>query len=244
MSKTALVLLHGFCENNSLWDPIIPALTFDGEIITPNLPGFGNTHLKSIDFNLTDIATSIYNGLIAAGVNNCICIGHSLGGYVTLALKDKYPDFVIKMGLLHSTAYPDSIEKKDIRNKLIAFLDRHPASSFLSTFAPSLFSEVNKDRLKDEIEKVIEMSKGVETKTIQGYARAMRDRKDYSALLFDDTEPLFISGIDDNAVPIEDSKNQIARIQNKTHCQLLENVAHMGMYESPSIIIRAINQFC
>lgn len=40
--KTALVLLHGFCEDKTLWDHIIPKLKFEGEIISPNLPGFGN----------------------------------------------------------------------------------------------------------------------------------------------------------------------------------------------------------
>lgn len=243
-SNQTLVLLHGFCENNSLWDQIIPSLQFEGEVIAPDLPGFGKTNLKTENFSLTNIAATIYDQLKSNKVESCICVGHSLGGYITLALKDAYSEFVSQIGLLHSTSFPDTPEKQHTRDKLIQFLDHHPLSDFLSTFAPSLFAEANKTRLKKEIDVVINMSKGVETKTIQGYARAMRNRKDYSSLLFAENKPLFIAGIDDMAIPLNDSKKQIAKIENKSNCYLLENVAHMGMYENPKQIIDAINQFC
>ena len=241
--KTALVLLHGFCEDSSLWEHIIPELDFKGKIITPDLPGFGNSILKSSNFSLSDIATSIHHDLTKSGIESCICIGHSLGGYITLALKSKYPDFVTSIGLLHSSSFSDNFEKKRTRNKLIKFLDKNPASSFLTTFAPSLFAKDNIDRLKSEIDKVINMSISVENKTIQEYAAAMRDREDYSSLLYRQEQPLFIAGEYDTAIPVEDSKKQISNIKNQNNCHILENVAHMGMYESPSFIIQAINRF-
>ena len=86
-SKKALLLLHGFCEDNTLWDHIIPELDFNGKIIAPNLPGFGGSELHFSHFILSDIASSIYHDLSKAGIESCNCIGHSLGGYITLALK-------------------------------------------------------------------------------------------------------------------------------------------------------------
>ena len=74
-SDTALVLLHGFCEDNSLWDEIIPKLNFEGEIIAPDLPGFGHSTLKPTEFTLEDIATTLYEELKASAVKKCICIG-------------------------------------------------------------------------------------------------------------------------------------------------------------------------
>lgn len=242
-SKKALVLLHGFCENKSLWDHIIPELYFKGQIIAPDLPGFGNAVLNSNKFSLEEIANSIYTDLVKKGIENCICIGHSLGGYVTLALKKNAPDFVTSIGLLHSTAFADTIEKKETRNKLIQFLDNHHASAFLSSFAPSLFDEANKERLKTEIKNVVDMSKGLKNTTIQTYAEAMRDRKDYTSILYNEVSPLFIVGTSDPAISLADSKNLISNINNKINCHILENTAHMGMYESPSLIIEAINQF-
>jgi pimeloyl-ACP methyl ester carboxylesterase len=241
--ESALVLLHGFCEDNSIWSHIIPELVFDGIIIAPNLPGFGNSNLESTVFGIEDIAGKIHHSLSVEGIKKIICIGHSLGGYITLALKKNYPAFIESLGLIHSTAYADTKEKIITRNKLIKFLDNNPASLFLSTFAPSLFSEVNQKRLKNDIEKVINMSINLKNTTIQAYVRAMRDREDYSKILFQEINPLFIAGKNDTAVPIENSESQIAKIENRENNYLLKNVAHMGMYESPSIIIKAINQF-
>lgn len=243
MQKTSLVLLHGFCENNSLWDQIIPNLNFGGEIIAPDLPGFGSKKLYLKNFNLDDIALLIHDELIALGVDKCICIGHSLGGYITLALKKQFPNFVIDIGLLHSTAFADNLDKRNNRDKLIKFLDKNPPSQFLKTFAFTLFNEASKDRLAKEVKLVVDMSQGLSGKTIQAYAKAMKNRKDNSAILFEENQPLFIAGMTDSAISSEDSELQISKIKNQKNCYLLENVAHMGMYESPSIIIEAINRF-
>ena len=242
-SKPALVLLHGFCENNTLWDHIIPKLSYSGQIIAPNLPGFGGEPLTLEHFTLTDIATKIHTHLVNLEVNSCICIGHSLGGYISLALKKLYPEFVIKVGLLHSSAYADTIEKKEARNKLIILLNNQSTTTFLSSFVPSLFSDTNKEALKSEIKKVIKMSDGLEAKTIQSYAKAMRDREDNIDILTKEGSFLFIAGEYDNAVPIEISRNQIDILKDKTNSYLLKKVAHMGMYESPYTVIEAFNNY-
>ena len=49
-------------------------------------------------------------------------IGHSMGGYITLALAEKYWNHVDAFGFLHSTTFADSEEKKYIRNKGIEFI--------------------------------------------------------------------------------------------------------------------------
>ena len=241
--KPVIVLLHGFCENSSLWDHIIPKLEYSGQIIALNLPGFGGEPLHFENFSLADIANKIYTDLTNKGVDNCICIGHSLGGYISLALKKLHPTFVVKVGLIHSSAYADTLEKKKNRNKLINLLNNQSTTTFLSSFIPSLFCEINIEALKSEINKVIKMSDGLEIKTIQAYSKAMRDREDNSNILSNEKSLLFIAGECDNSVPIEISKKQINIIKDKSNSFLLKNVAHMGMYESPSIVIKAINQY-
>lgn len=242
-SNQALVLLHGFCEDKTLWDHIIPHLNFEGKILAINLPGFGDTPLKSQNFSLDIISTEIYNELIHQGITNCICIGHSLGGYITLAFKKSFPEFVKKIGLVHSSVYADSPEKMEARNKLIEFLDKNPVNKFLSTFAHTLFCDINKEKLREDINKVVHMSDGLKGSTIQAYARAMRDRENNIEILLNEEAPLFIAGECDNSVPEEVSKKQIGLIKDSKNCYMLENVAHMGMYENPDVVINAINAF-
>lgn len=242
-TKPALVFLHGFCENHTLWDHIIPHISYDGPIITPDLPGFGKEPLPFTEFSLEDVTTLLYNSLKEQNITSCICIGHSLGGYITLAFKSKYPDFVTKIGLVHSTAYNDSPEKKEARDKLVEFLDKNHSSKFLSTFAHTLFCDTNKERLKDEINKVVHMSDGLQASTIQAYALAMRDRNNSIHVLSNEQSPLFIAGECDGSVPIDLSKKQISLIRDQSNCYVFENVAHMGMYENTPATIDAINSF-
>ncbi len=240
----ALVLLHGFCENKSLWDHIIPALNYKGEIIAIDLPGFGASNIHQTTGSLIDISNIVKAELAAKGITQCICIGHSLGGYIALALKSEFPKFISAIGLIHSTAFADSAEKKDMRSKLLKFLEKNPPLSFLTSFAPSLFTESNGKRLKADVEKVIKMSKGLESLVIKNYVRSMRGRPDSTQILYNETAPLFIAGGQDDLIPVADSTAQINRIANKQNCYSLPDVAHMGMYESPSMIIKAINKFC
>ena len=71
-------------------------------------------------------------------LGGCI-IGHSMGGYITLAFAEKYPEYLNSFGLFHSTAYADTIEKKNTRMKGIEFINRHGAFEFLKTVVPNLF---------------------------------------------------------------------------------------------------------
>lgn len=242
-SKPALVLLHGFCEDHTLWDHIIPRLEYNGPVFTPDLPGFGKEPLPFKEFTLDDIASYLHDLLLKENVQKCICVGHSLGGYITLAFKRNFPEFVEKIGLVHSTAFEDTQAKKEGRNKLIEFLNNNPSSRFLSAFAFTLFCDSNQERLKDEITKVVRMSDGLHGNIIQAYAIAMRDRKNSIDILTNEVSPLFIAGECDNSVPIESSKKQISLIKDPSHCYVLENVAHMGMYENTEATIDAIYQF-
>lgn len=238
-----LVLLHGFCEDNTLWSHLLPAINYKATISTPNLPGFGNTKPLAEGFSITDVATFLHQKLTKQGIQKVICIGHSLGGYVTLALKHQYPDFVVSIGLLHSTALPDNAEKKEVRSKLISFLQKNPAGNFLAGFAATLFCHPNDEALKPSIKKVVGMSAGVSSQTIIGYTRAMRNRPDLTTVLYQEKAPFFMAGTCDKAVPLEDSQGQIKQIADKQNCYLLENVAHMGMYEAPNTVIKAMNKY-
>ena len=87
------------------------------------------------------------------------------------------------------------------------------------------------------------MSDGLPASTIQAYTKAMRDRENNIEVLLNENAPLFIAGKFDNSVPAEISKKQIGLIKDSSHCYLLDNVAHMGMYENPKAVINAINTY-
>ena len=235
-----LVLLHGYCEHSSVWDPIIEDLSSDFRLLIPDLPGFGKSAPLQ-NFNLNDVSIALKSWLDSVQVAEPVMIGHSLGGYVTLAFEELFPEFNNRFGLFHSTATADSEEKKKTRTGVADFIARNGGPKFIEGLAPAPFKKENTSEPYFHQFKAMALKSSEES--IVNYSIAMRDRPDRRAILNSSQKPvLFIAGKYDNVVPHELS---ISQTQGQDHIQLftLEESGHMGMYEQPDASIRAIRQF-
>lgn len=238
-----VVFIHGFCETHKLWNQIVPKLVHSFRVITLDLPGFGRSPLPEDGFSLSDVAGKIHDLLVSLGITAPVMIGHSLGGYITLAYANRYESEVRGFGLFHSSAYADTPEKKENRTKLIDFIRQDGVRPFLHSFIPSLFYEKNREPLAHVIEELTGEALSASARTIQEYARAMRDREEHIDLLKRFQKPvMMIVGENDNAVPLEKSIEQSKMIQRPYILQLKET-AHMGMFEKPAETFNFLHNF-
>ncbi|CEN49046.1 Beta-ketoadipate enol-lactone hydrolase I (fragment) [Capnocytophaga canimorsus] len=113
----AVILLHGFLENHTIWEKFAEELSATHRVITPDLAGHGKTPCFSEIHPMEMMAEGIFEILQAEKIKDCILVGHSMGGYVSLAFAEKYPDQVKGIVLMNSTAAADSIEKQKNREK-------------------------------------------------------------------------------------------------------------------------------
>lgn len=238
-----LVLLHGFCENLSVWDNLKEELATFCEVISIDLPGFGNSPLRDSNFTIDQIANRVESLLTSIGVDQYSVAGHSLGGYVALSLANQYPHKLDKLALLHSTALADSEQKKENRNKVITFIENHGVDSFLGQFVPSLFNPFNVADQRQNIELVKAMGSQLTAETIIGYTKAMRDRPDRTNILSSKSVDFaFIYGEKDGVFQPEDIKAQTDLIdQNRVFS--LKKSGHMGMYEEPENMLECLKIF-
>jgi len=165
------------------------------------------------------------------GHGGACVIGHSMGGYVTLAFAQKYPGYLSSFGLFHSTAYADSQEKKDIRRKGIEFIRHHGAFEFLKATTPNLFSQQTKDGQPEIITEFITGLNNFSAPALVSYYEAMIKRPDRTEILQKAIVPvLFIMGKCDPAVPLEDGLQQ-CHLPEKSYIYVLRDSGHMGMLE-------------
>ena len=75
-------------------------------------------------------ASSMYALLQHENVNTCLMFGHSMGGYITLAFAEKYSALLKGFGLIHSTAFADSEERKELRKKSIETMEQNGSMLF------------------------------------------------------------------------------------------------------------------
>lgn len=245
----AVLLLHGFGEDSNVWQDVANILQTNYKVVLIDLPGSGksvvttdalmNENLSSIDY-YADIVHALLQYL---RIDTFVMLGHSMGGYITLSFAEKYSNSLKGFGLVHSTAYADSDDKKANRQRGIGMMDEYGGYAFLKTTIPNLFSNNFKQTGSDIIDALIDAGKSFNVVALQNYYRAMMNRLDKTAVLKGSNLPvLFIIGTDDVAVPIKDSLEQ-THMPICTYIHVLENAGHMSMIETPSKIADFIGEF-
>lgn len=222
-----ILLVHGFPMSSQIWSKFGRRLTPSFRVITIDLPGFGDSPLLPAPFSLEDVAAAVLEKLEALGIRKMVAVGHSLGGYVTLAMVAKNPGLFAGFALLHSTAKADSEEKKVSRTRTIEFINKNGAHAFTGNFIMPLLADSN----HPDVPFVREMNIRAEAPALTGYTAAMRDRPDRTALLADFPRPvLLIAGAKDPGIPLADMRAQAA-LTRMGSLHILEDQAHMSLIE-------------
>ncbi|AXT18442.1 alpha/beta fold hydrolase [Flavobacteriaceae bacterium AU392] len=146
----AIVLLHGFLENSTMWNASIPQLSKNHKVICIDLLGHGNTGCIGYIHTMELMAEGISQVLNFLKISNLIFIGHSMGGYVALAYAEKYPKTIKGICLVNSTSKSDSEERKLNRDRAIKAV-KHNHKAFINMAISNLFMPENRNRFSYEI---------------------------------------------------------------------------------------------
>ena len=238
-----VVLIHGFAEDGKIWKDCAGYLGKNFQLLIPDLPGSGKSEFNSSIKTIEDMARTIWAILDAEKISQCIVVGHSMGGYISLALAEKYPEQIKAIGLFHSTGYADTEDKKNTRRKSIGFIREHGASEFVRISSPNLFSADFSQRSPEIIRSYIRDYENFNAKSLIAYYEAMMARPDRTAVLKNFHGPvLFIMGEEDKAVPLQDVLQQ-THLPSISYIKLLKKTAHMGMLENPAPAFEALKNF-
>jgi len=253
-SGPMVVLLHGFGEESSVWKGQYEIFSRH-QLLVPDLPGSGQSEAID-DMSMEGLADAVKAMIDAeqhglpltpslggAGRGQVVLIGHSMGGYITLAFAEKYPQYLRSFGLFHSTAYADSEEKKETRRKGIRFIEEHGAAEFLKTATPNLYAPDNRKQHPEWIEEHLAAIRNFSGASLVSYYASMIERPHRTAVLKQSQVPvLFVIGRHDAAVPLQDSLQQ-CHLPQIAYIHILENSGHMGMKEELNEASQILSQF-
>lgn len=229
-SGKPVMLVHGFGEDGEIWNNQVQFLKEKVKLIIPDLPGSGQSEMIG-NMSMEGMAEVLHSIIHEEEIERCTVIGHSMGGYILLALAEKYWNHLDAFGLFHSSGYADSEEKKTVRKKGIGFIHEHGAFEFLKTTTPNLFSQQTKDEQPELIDKLISSLNNFSADALVSYYEAMMKRPDRTNMLQKALVPvLFIMGKYDNAVPLKDGLEQ-CHLPEKSYIHVLYQSGHMGMLE-------------
>ncbi|MCD9576107.1 alpha/beta fold hydrolase [Flavobacterium soyae] len=225
----AIVLLHGFLENKKMWAEYVNLFSEKYRVITIDLLGHGESDCLGYVHEMEDNADVVYEVLQSLKIEKATILGHSMGGYVALAFAELFPENIKKLVLLNSTSKEDSPEKKLNRTRAIKAVKQNYVN-FVSLAIANLFSENNRTRLADEIEKVREQALKTPLQGIVASLEGMKMRKDREWLLHENRFPvLLILGKKDPVLNYEES---LAQIEDTTAELISFEDGHMSHIEN------------
>ncbi|HZG24885.1 MAG TPA: alpha/beta hydrolase [Chitinophagaceae bacterium] len=239
---TPVVFVHGLAEDGEVWQEQVRFLENRYRLIVPDLPGSGRSESMD-DLSMEALAASVRAILEAENIKEAIMIGHSMGGYVTLAFAEKYHGSLRAFGLFHSSAFADSDEKKASRKKNIEFIKTHGTHEYLKQSFAVLFSEESKKSQPGILEKLTQQYKDFNPASLSAYNEAMMQRPERTAILETFVNPvLFIIGKHDTAIPFEDSLKQ-CHLPALSYIHIFDKSGHMAMFEETQKVNEVLQNF-
>lgn len=152
-----VVLLHGYMESMVIWDEFVYLLRDHVRVVTLDLPGHGVSIVAGEVHTMEYLAECVALTMEALGIARYSVVGHSMGGYVALAMCELYADRLDSVVLLSSTTSADTQEKCERRRREIELIKAGKKNMLARLVPHAGFAPQNAKRLADRIEDVEEL---------------------------------------------------------------------------------------
>jgi pimeloyl-ACP methyl ester carboxylesterase len=236
-----VVLIHGFCGNSHYWKYVVPHLVKKNRVLSVDLRGHGDSSTPRDCCEITDMAMDLGSLLDSLQIERATLIGHSLGGYISLAFAEIYPERLTGLSLVHSTAYPDSEEAKGNRDKGINKISNEGIVPFVNDLIPKLFSEKNESELINQVNFVKKIGYKTSEFGAIGALKAMKNRPDRNHILKNLQVPvLLVAGSEDRVIPID---KVFSVDKGNIQQTVIEDSGHMSMLEQPEKLAAVLQNF-
>lgn len=239
-SGRVVVLLHGFLENLSMWEDIISKLSDRYRVISIDLLGHGKSENIGYIHSMEDQALMIKFVLDTLNLRRYILIGHSMGGYVSLAFAQHFSENIKGLCLMNSTPLADSPEKKINRERAIEAVKINH-KTFVRMSVPNLFAPYNHTKYKEHISIIINEAIQMQPQGIIASLEGMKLRKNsVDELKKIDVPTQIIIGQNDGAINIEET---LKSVENTATEIIIFPDGHMSHIENQLELIETLEQF-
>lgn len=197
----ALVLLHGFPLDRSLWRHQRDALATRARCLVPDLPGFGASATADRP-DVDALAETVRALLDACGIERAVIAGLSMGGYVAMACWRRFPERIAGLGFLATRMEADDDDARARRDALASRVRTEGATAVVDAMLPGLLGRSSRRRRPELERELSSVMHGTAASTILDGLRAMRDRPDSTGTIGTVTVPtLVLSGDEDVLTP-------------------------------------------
>jgi len=233
---TPVLLIHGFPFDHTIWTPVLPLLEGHARLIMPDLRGFGQSPVTDGIYTMRLMAEDLAYLMDQLGLEKAVLVGHSMGGYVSLAFAQAYPHRVAGLGLLATQAAADLPEKRQGRLKTASSVKRRGVKVVAQNMATRLSP-------KPELtEPLFELMMRANRLAVIGALKGMAERADLTGDLSTFNVPAAVLAGGQDQFLTQENMQTMAQLLPKGWLVSIPEGGHMPMMEAPEVTAEAIHQ--
>jgi pimeloyl-ACP methyl ester carboxylesterase len=223
-----VLLIHAFPLDARMWDEQLERFGQALTVVAPDLPGFGGAPLDGSIMTMSAAADRCLGSLDAAGIDQAVVCGLSMGGYVAFELWRRAPERFAGLVLANTKAEADTPEGAEGRRKLAARLAEE-GSWFLVESPPPLLTPAAPEELSARVASLIAEQPA---SAIAAAALGMAERPDSTGDLAGITVPtLVITSDADTLIPQEVTAPMAERIPG-AELAVIPRAGHLSNLEA------------
>jgi 3-oxoadipate enol-lactonase len=229
-----VVLLHGYPLDHTIWGEVVKRLSSQARLITPDLRGHGQTEAPPEVYTMRRMADDVAALMDQLEIQQAVLVGHSMGGYASLAFSLAYPDRLLGLGMVASQAAADNPERRVARYETALAVESDGVGSVAESMPGKL---TNQPELAHRLHEMILATKPA---GVAGTLRGIAERQDMRAWISSVGIPVaVIAGTEDVLISLERAKER-ARCFPKAQLTVVHKAGHMPMMEAPDEVTAAL----
>lgn len=238
-----IVLIHGYLETSDIWKNYARRLSEKFRVISLDLPGHGGSDIYGEIHTMEFMATVLKDLCDDRGFNRIFLTGHSMGGYVTLAFADLYPEMLSGYCLFHSHPFPDTPEVIEKRKFEIRLLMTGKKDLFFPDSISRMYASVNLEKFRDALEFSKKISSEIPVEGLTAVLKGMMARPSRLSVMENGRVPcLWILGAMDNHIDSLKIQTRV-KLPGNAEVHILNNSGHMGFIEEEETAEKILADF-
>jgi pimeloyl-ACP methyl ester carboxylesterase len=238
-----IVLIHGYLESSEVWDDFAEKLSCEFRVISIDLPGHGLSDIYGETHTMEFMATAVKELLTSLHIDKSCLVGHSLGGYVTLAFLELYPEYLSGYCLFHSQPFSDTPEALEKRRREIEIVKAGKKNMMYPDNVTKMFATTNLDKFSGALQRSKEIAALIPGEGIIAVLNGMMIRPSRLSVMEAGRVPcLWILGLMDNYIPCDAIQAKV-NLPSNAGVLVLKYSGHMGFIEEEELSVKIVRDF-
>ncbi len=241
----ALVLLHGYPFDHSMWRPQLRDLGPRARILAPDLRGLGRSGLSVGDADeggasMRTHAKDVLAWMDSARIERAAVAGLSMGGYLAFELWRLAPSRIAALGLIDTKAEPDSEEGRRKRDAAKATIAKGGMAAVVDGMLEGVLGKTTRATRPGVVEHVRRMILATKPEGARAALEALKTRPSSVGDCRGITVPvILVVGDEDELTPVADSEAMAAQIP-RADLRIAKGSGHVSSLETPEVVTRAL----